>query len=44
MVPKSAAAVSARKDAMNQPSQPRVFIDLSDDLSDGVSTSGGAGH
>jgi hypothetical protein len=33
--------VAARKEAMNQPSQPPVFVDLSDD---DPSTSGSACH
>jgi hypothetical protein len=41
MTAKRAATTSARKEATNQPSQPRVFVDLSDD---GPSTSGSAGH
>jgi hypothetical protein len=41
MMVKRVATVSARKEAMSQSSQPRVFVDLSDD---GPSTSGGAGH
>jgi hypothetical protein len=38
---KRAAMTSARKEAMSQPSQPWVFVDLSND---GPSTSGGASH
>jgi hypothetical protein len=38
---KRAAAASARKETMRQPSQLRVFINLSND---GPSTSGGIGH
>jgi hypothetical protein len=40
MAAKRAAMASARKETASQPSQPRVFIDLSDD---GPSTSGGGG-
>jgi hypothetical protein len=38
---KRAAVVLARKETTNQPSQPRVFIDLGDD---DPPASGGAGH
>jgi hypothetical protein len=38
---KRAATASTRKETASQPSQSRVFIDLSDD---GPSTSGGADH
>jgi hypothetical protein len=41
MAAKRAAAASARKETTSQPSQPQVFIDLSDD---NPSTSGGAGN
>jgi hypothetical protein len=44
MTAKRAAAAGARREATSQPSWPRVFIDLGDDLGDGTSTSGDAGH
>jgi hypothetical protein len=44
MTAKRAAAAVAKREAMSQPSQSQVFIDLGDDLGDGALTSGDEGH